>query len=564
MRKKYILIAVLLLIPLLLTGCLSNSGASNKNPVIKSLNLSSQTMRADESIDVSVQASDPDGDKIGYSWSATKGKVSGSGANVTYQAPSKAGTYEIKVLVSDAKGGKVTSSKEIQVGSNDSPVINSVTISPSTIQVGETAIVTVDASDPEEDSLSYSYNTTNGSISDTGNSVTYTSPSSTGTYTIEVTVSDGSNSVSTSKDITVTSAVWQKAFNVGNGQTSTAYGAIETIDDNYIVIGGRYDGIYSSSGGSYVMKIDSKGNQVWEKTTLGTTNTSHYLFIKEANNGGYVLAGESDNADKDFILTKIDSQGNESWSKEFNNGAYEYLYDFELTNNGYKLIGSTGAQAGSSDVYSIETDNSGSQLSTNTYITNLTGINKVISTSDGGYLAVGEKDDGTGNNNPYAVKLDSTGVEQWNYTYSTTGSYDRFNGVVETSDNGFTLVKEDRQTLLKLDSQGVKLWETTPSIASFDCKSLKLLFDGSLMMVGRARPVDQYQGVLTKISSLGSELWAKTYGPSSPEDNEFQGVVEISDGYLGLGETENLNTVGDDDFYVVKTDFQGNTDSFPQ
>lgn len=74
---------------------------------------------------------------------------------------------------------------------NRQPVVNSVTVTPSSVQAGGTATVAVAASDPDNDPLTYSYNPNGGSITGTGPAVTWNAPSSGGNYSVAVTVSDG-------------------------------------------------------------------------------------------------------------------------------------------------------------------------------------------------------------------------------------------------------------------------------------------------------------------------------------------------------------------------------------
>ena len=55
-------------------------------------------------------ASDPDGDKLIFEWSADGGATSGEGAVVTWTAPLRGGTATVTVTVSDGRGGVATAS----------------------------------------------------------------------------------------------------------------------------------------------------------------------------------------------------------------------------------------------------------------------------------------------------------------------------------------------------------------------------------------------------------------------------------------------------------------------
>lgn len=68
------------------------------------------------SIELRAKASDPDGDKLNYSWSTTGGTVSGSGETATFNAAGvKAGSYAVTVTVDDGRGGKASCSMTVNV-----------------------------------------------------------------------------------------------------------------------------------------------------------------------------------------------------------------------------------------------------------------------------------------------------------------------------------------------------------------------------------------------------------------------------------------------------------------
>jgi len=76
-------------------------------------------------------------------------------------------------------------------GGNEAPVITSLTASSASVGPGETSSITCVASDPDDDTLTYSWTATGGTISGVGSTVTWIAPSAEGTFTISVTVDDG-------------------------------------------------------------------------------------------------------------------------------------------------------------------------------------------------------------------------------------------------------------------------------------------------------------------------------------------------------------------------------------
>ena len=65
-------------------------------------------------------------------------------------------------------------SPEANVDGNSEPVINDVTIDPLLIRVGSSTTITIDATDPDGDFLSYSWAVALGDIIGSGNQVRYT------------------------------------------------------------------------------------------------------------------------------------------------------------------------------------------------------------------------------------------------------------------------------------------------------------------------------------------------------------------------------------------------------
>ena len=85
----------------------------NHPPVIESLTAEKTKILQGTSCNIDCIASDPDGDKLSYAWSVDRGGISGSGANVTWTAPSGGGQFIITATVLDGRGG--VTSKEVLI-----------------------------------------------------------------------------------------------------------------------------------------------------------------------------------------------------------------------------------------------------------------------------------------------------------------------------------------------------------------------------------------------------------------------------------------------------------------
>jgi hypothetical protein len=169
---------------------------ANAPPVIASLTPSATTVGAGSSCTVTCTASDPEGDALTYTWTCTAGAITGTGNSVSWTAPATEGTYTISVTVSDGKGGTASESCDILVA-NTSPVISSLTPSSTSVLPSGSCTVTCTASDPDGDTLTYAWTATGGAISGIGSAITWIAPTTEGTYTINVTVSDGKGGTDT-------------------------------------------------------------------------------------------------------------------------------------------------------------------------------------------------------------------------------------------------------------------------------------------------------------------------------------------------------------------------------
>jgi hypothetical protein len=90
---------------------------ANQPPVISSLDASPSEILYGGSTTLTCIATDPDGDVVRYSWSASEGSITGVGNKVTWIAPTnKAGEYDITVILSDGKGGETGGSVVVTAG----------------------------------------------------------------------------------------------------------------------------------------------------------------------------------------------------------------------------------------------------------------------------------------------------------------------------------------------------------------------------------------------------------------------------------------------------------------
>ena len=126
-----------------------------------------------ETVLVQAVASDSDNHPLTYTWTSTSGAIEGTGSQVRWNPAGVAlGTHSVTARVDDGHGGNVSCVAQIQVQPrpNQPPTIG-CSASPRSTQPGGRVHVTALASDPDNDPLTFSWESTSGQIVGSGSEV---------------------------------------------------------------------------------------------------------------------------------------------------------------------------------------------------------------------------------------------------------------------------------------------------------------------------------------------------------------------------------------------------------
>ena len=149
--------------------------------------------RSGDFVVVTANASDPDNDPLTYTWTTSGGAVEGTGSSARWNSSGAAeGSYTVKVRVDDGRGGATDCSANISVAMrpNRAPSI-SCSADRTTFVAGESAQITATASDPDDDPLTYSWQSSGGRVRGSGASVNFdTSVADSGQFTVTGHVDD--------------------------------------------------------------------------------------------------------------------------------------------------------------------------------------------------------------------------------------------------------------------------------------------------------------------------------------------------------------------------------------
>lgn len=168
----------------------------NRPPVATcSIDRNSVFAASNDVVAINTTASDPDGDPLTYSWTATGGRVDGTGPAVRWlSAGTTPGTYTVTVTVSDGRGGTTTCSVRPAVAARPNrPPTVTLTSDRDTVFVGERVQFTARGADPDNDPLTYTWRTNCGRLTaaNTSGTLDTTGVAPGTTCTVTVRVEDG-------------------------------------------------------------------------------------------------------------------------------------------------------------------------------------------------------------------------------------------------------------------------------------------------------------------------------------------------------------------------------------
>lgn len=235
--------------------------------------------------------------------------------------------------------------------------------------------------------------------------------------------------------------LWCKGY--GGNSDDYAPDFIQTSDGGFILTG------QTNSYGldfidMYVIKTNSTGDTLWT-STFGGGYIEYGSLIAEVPGGGYQVAGQIKTgfaSTTDVLLVRLDAQGQLLWSSSFGNSSNTAPAGLVVLPDGSCVIGGSGANPAnnSSDYFLTKRDAQGQDVWS--YYYGGPGIHDCFSMercADGGYAMCGVTDNNTNANwDGMLMKTDSTGQLLWEHKYGG-GMYDYFDGLSQTSDNGFIL-----------------------------------------------------------------------------------------------------------------------------
>ncbi|GGG18215.1 hypothetical protein GCM10011323_23020 [Pontibacter amylolyticus] len=371
-----------------------------------------------------------------------------------------------------------------------------------------------------------------------------------------------------------------------------------------------------SRGGEdfWVVKLNADGSKVWDKR-FGGSKDDYLMSLTVASDGGYLLGGLSSSdigGDKtgalkgayDFWVVKIDTDGNKVWDRTYGGSGDDQLISIAPTLDGGYFLGgmsSSGiggdkseASRGGGDYWVMKINAVGDKIWDKTLGgASFDDFASLVTTPDGGCLLGGtsttgiggdKSEESKGNEDYWIVKLSANGNKEWDKTIGG-GGYDKLYSLIVTPDNGYLLGGASNSAsggdktegsrgsedfwVVKLDVAGTKLWDKRYGGSRGEgVSTLIATQDGGYLLSGpttSGKGGDKTDGFggpydfwVVKIKSDGSKEWDKSLGGSGSDvplslinttDNNYL-IGGVSNSAADGDKTEDAK--GDHDFWVIK------------
>jgi hypothetical protein len=417
---------------------------------------------------------------------------------------------------------------------------------------------------------------------------------------------------------------WEKSY--GGKNSEYLIDVLPTADYGFIIAGSS---LSSKSGNKsdenkgdfdyWIWKMDENGNPEWQKS-FGGYNLDFLQSLKNTNDGGFILAGNSNSSNEiknslkndkkeicrggdDFWIIKLNAQGNEEWQKTIGGKSKDKLKTIVKTIDGGFLLGGSSSSNksnekadnsyGGMDYWVVKIDKKGEIEWQKTFggIYN-DELRSLEQTKDLGYIIGGvsnspvsgnKSEDSLGNYDFWVIKINTRGDIEWQKTIGGALD-DQLNVVYQSFDRGYLLAgysnsdatksKRNRNEegtdfwIVKVDEKGNSIWQEKYNIGDIDVLTSMIENEDHTILLGGYSQSELYGNikkeangindyVAVKISEKGEELWRKSVG--SKGEDVLQKVIETRDGgYLFAGTSNPLksNNIPHIDHFYSKSAFK--------
>ena len=323
---------------------------------------------------------------------------------------------------------------------------------------------------------------------------------------------------------------WEKAF---GGKGSDAAFSIVSLADGGAMMAGYTESKGQGSYDAWVIRIDGKGNLVWDKT-FGSKASDSAISLVALPDGGAIIAGQKLSTTKGLTnawVFRIDAQGNLIWEKTYGGNKFDATIAMSITSipEGGAMVAAQAAKGTDlGDVWLFRIDHEGNIIWDKTFgkKNSTDHVRSIIALPDGGALIAGSTySDKTSQTAAWVIRIDESGNLIWEKTYGKKKLPYAAQSIAKLSNGDVLIVGLTLQTkktessfdafAIRIDEKGNFIWEKTFGGDGYDsAKSIVALPNDNVMIaaITSSRKFGKKHAWLIHLDENGNKIWDRTYG----------------------------------------------------
>lgn len=225
--------------------------------------------------------------------------------------------------------------------------------------------------------------------------------------------------------------LWQKTF---GGADWDFFNQVKVLSDGGFIIAGQTFSTEIPGGKSWLIKLNSEGEVIWEEI-MEDTGTSSAFSVSEIQNEGYIVAGSLND---DGFAAKYTESGDLIWLESYGGDSLDFARDVIVCQDGnFSIVGTTESYSPHTEAWHLKITAEGEEM----WYRNWGQIDDQESwrhaeLQDGSFITIGyTKTSGGGEKDLFLLKSDSEGLFVFGKTFG--GHLDEEGYGIDVLENGF-------------------------------------------------------------------------------------------------------------------------------
>ncbi|NJE29810.1 PEGA domain-containing protein [Thermococcus sp. 18S1] len=359
---------------------------------------------------------------------------------------------------------------------------------------------------------------------------------------------------------------WVKAY---GGKNSEVLFNLDKFSDGSIIAVGYTYSFGAGKSDALVVKFDSEGRILWAKS-LGGERYDGLYTVAVSDDGSVVMVGFYGASEiyyssfglvygkyGDLWVVKLDSDGNVLWQRSFGGPKTDSGLGVTIASNGDIIVAGYTTSFGSPNLWVLRLNSNGEIIWQRVYrLQNAAEFGWGIDLDPSANIVIAGS---LGSGKALLLKLNPYGIPIWTKIYDGKNS-EYFSGV-RVEENGDILVVGSTSSfgqggmdglVMRLSSDGDVIWSKTYGGAYYDYLfRITTAFSGDILVTGYSKSfVDSDgDGWILRLNGYGNVIWQKVfYGRYI---DILNGALELNDAIYAIGWTKSYGA-GYSDAWLIK------------